>query len=107
MAQNVDAAAEYIELTIEPIPPDTVSFARGEIRSIIQAALSEACREELSSEFQVEVAQTFPTDAAVSILLTLLSQIAVETYKELVLPRLKKRFRVRAKSQRKASGKKK
>ncbi len=59
-----------------------------------------------SGEFQIEVEKTFPTDPAVVVGLTFLSQIAVETYKAIILPRLKKRFLVKEKRRRKTRGKK-
>jgi len=100
--------SEYIELTIQPIPPDTVSSVKAELRPTIEAALRQAGREQLLTEgqIQVEVEQTFPTDQVIVVGLNLLSGIALETFKEIVLPRLKKRFRVRQKRRRKGKGKK-
>lgn len=64
---------EYIELTIQPIPPDTVSSVRAELLPTIEAALHEAGQEQLLTEgqIQVEVEQTFPTDQAIVVGLTL------------------------------------
>jgi len=108
MVSNPETEAEYIELSIQPIPPDTVSSVRAEILPAIEAALREAGQEQLlaDGEFQVEVEKTFPTDAAIIVGLTLLSGIALETYKAIVLPRLEKRFPVKEKRRRKVKGKK-
>ena len=59
-----------------------------------------------SGEFQVEMEKTFPTDPAIVVGLNFLSQIALETYKTIVLPRLEKRFPVKEKRRRKVKGKK-
>ena len=91
---------EVIELQLIPIPPDTIASAKQELMPLIEAALYEAGREDLLSEkqIQIEIEKTFPTDQAVIIGLTLLSGIALETYKALILPRLKERFEVKQKS---------
>ena len=94
---------EYIEVTIEPIPPDTISSAKAEILPTIETALRGAGQEGLltDGQIQVEVEQTFPTDEVIIVGFTLLSGIALETYKEIVLPVLKKRFRAWQKRRRK------
>jgi len=103
MATQPETGSEYIELTIQPIPPDTVSSVKAELRPTIEAALRQAGQEQLLTEgqIQVEVEQTFPTDQVINVGLTLLSGIALETFKEIVLPWLKKRFRTRQKRRRK------
>jgi hypothetical protein len=108
MAADPEAQTKYIELSIVPIPPDTASSVKSELFPIIQTALRETGQEQLltSGEIQVEVEKTFPTDEVVVVGLALLSQIALETYKEILLPRLKKRFRVRKKRRRKIKSKK-
>ena len=87
--------AEYIEVIVEPIPPDTLSSIRADILPVIEAALREAGQEQLLAEgqMQIEVEQTFPTDEVIVVGFTLLSGIALETYKVVVLPALKKRFK--------------
>lgn len=99
---------EYIELAVQPIPPDTVSSVRAELLPLIEDALHRAGKESLLTEGQVriEVEQTFPTDEVIVIGFTLLSGIALETYKTIVLPALKKRFRTRQKRRRKGRSKK-
>lgn len=86
---------EYIELSIEPIPPDTVSSVKTQILPTIESALRQVGKEQLLAEeqIQVEVEQTFPTDAVIIVGFTLLSGVALETYKEIVLPELKKHFK--------------
>ena len=112
MVQDTTEEAEHIELTVRPIPPDTVSSAKAEILSIVQEALRESGQEQLlvSGDLQVEVEKTIPTELAVPVLtavLTLATGVALETYKAIILPRLKKRFQVEEKRRRKAKGKKK
>ena len=99
---------EYIELSIQPIPPDTVSSVRAELLPVIEDALRQAGQEQLLKEgqIQIEVERTFPTDEVIVIGFTLLSGIALETYKEIILPALKKRFRASQKRRRKGKGKK-
>lgn len=94
---------EVIELELTPIPPDTIASAKEELMSLIEATLREAGLEDLLSEehIQIQIEKTFPTDAAIIVGLTLLSGIALETYKGLILPRLKKRFQVKERSRRK------
>ena len=108
MVSNPETEAEYIELSIRPIPPDTVSSVKAEILPIVEAALRETGQEHLltTGEFQIEVEKTFPTDPAIVVGLTFLSQIAVETYKAIILPRLKNRFQVKEKRRRKGKSKK-
>ena len=112
MVQDAAEEAEYIELTIRPIPPDTVSSVKSELVPLIKAALRDAKQEQLlaSGDLQVEVEKTIPTELAVPVLtaaLTLFTSVAVETFKVTILPRLKKRFQVEEKRRRKAKGKKK
>lgn len=108
MATHPETEPEYIELTIQPIPPDTISSVKAELLPTIEAALREAGQEQLLTEgqMQVEVEQTFPTDEVVVVGFTLLSAIALETYKAIVLPALKKRFRAWQKRRRKSKRKK-
>ena len=95
MVSNPQKEAEYIELIIEPIPPDTISSVKAEILPTIKNALREAGQGQLLDEKQikVEVEQTFPTDEVIVVGFTLLSGIALVTYKEIILPELKKRFK--------------
>jgi hypothetical protein len=108
MATRPETEPEYIELTIQPIPPDTISSVKADLLPTIEAALREAGQEQLLTEgqMQVEVEQTFPTDEVVVVGFALLSGIALETYKEIILPTLKKRFRAWQKRRRKSKRKK-
>ncbi len=107
MTNHTEIEYEYVELSIQPIPPDTVSSVKADLLPAIEAALREAGQEQLLSEGQieVEVEQTFPTDAVIVVGLTFLSQVALATCKEIVLPGLKKRFDTKQK--RKGKGKRK
>ena len=91
---------ESIELELEPIPPDTIASGKAELMSLIQQVLQDAGKGNLLSNGQIniQVEKTFPVDAAIVVGLTFLSGVALETYKALVLPALKKRFAVREKS---------
>lgn len=68
-------------MTIQPIPPDTLSSVKAELLPTIEAVLREAGQERLLAEgqIQVEVEQTFPTDEVVVVGFGLLSGIALET----------------------------
>ena len=96
----MDKPLEIIELEVEPIPPDTIASAKSELVSLIEATLRDAGKEDLllNRQIQVEVEKTFPTDAVIVVGLTLLTGIALETYKELILPALRKRFKIKQKS---------
>lgn len=88
---------EVVELELTPIPPDTTASAKEELMSLIETTLREAGRANLLSDghIQIQAEKTFPTDAAIIIVLTLLSELALETYKELILPILKQRYEVK------------
>ena len=107
--QSMSEMPEVIELELAPIPPDTVASVKEDILPWIEAVLQEADQGELlsSGQIQVEIEKTFPTDAAIIVGITLLSGIALETYKELILPALKRRLKVRQKSRRKKNPKRK
>lgn len=91
---------ETVELEIKPIPPDTVASVKEELIPLVETTLREAGRENLLSDeqIQIEIEKTFPVDQAIIVGLAFLSGIALETYKALILPKLKKRFEVKEKS---------
>jgi hypothetical protein len=99
---------EVLELT--PIPPDTIAAVKEEVHSLIEALLRDAGQEQLLADRQIDIhiEQTFPTDQAIVLGLTLLSSISLEVFKMIILPGLKKRFEVkrRAKRGRKTARKK-
>lgn len=90
---------QVVELTIKPIPPDTIASVKAELLPYIRSILKEQGKDNLltDGEIVIEVEKTFPTDEIVVIGLTLLSQVALETFKTLILPKLKKRFETRQK----------
>lgn len=94
---------DLIELELTPIPPDTIASGKAEILAIIEACLREHEQTQLLAEDQlvVSVEKTFPTDAVIIVGLTFVTQLAIETYKAIILPALKKRFEVRQRSKRK------
>ena len=95
---------EVFRLELTPIPPDTIASAKEELMPLIEATLRGTGRADLLSDehIQIQVEKTFPTDAAIIVGLTLLSGIALETYKGLILPVLKEHFEVRRRSKRKS-----
>jgi hypothetical protein len=101
-------AYEVLELTVTPIPPDTVATVKAELLPYIEETLREQGLESLLAEgqIQIEIEKGFPTDQVIIVGVTLLSAMALETYKEIVLPRLKKRFETRQKRRRKGRAKK-
>ncbi len=85
-------------LEIAPIPPKSVAALKAEIQSNIEELLRENGKEELSKSGQisVDVAETMPIDAEViHVTLTLASGVALEIFKQLILPWLKKKYEVR------------
>ena len=100
-------APKRIELTIVPIPPDTLDSVKAELEQRIEATLREAGQESLLAEgqIQIEVERPFPTDQVIVIGVTLLSGVALETFKSVVLPHLKKWVEVKIKQARKRKGK--
>lgn len=95
--------ADVIELELTPIPPDTIASGKAEVLAIIEASLREHEQAQLLSDEQIQmtVEKTFPTDAVIIVGLTFVSQLAIETYKAVILPALKQRFQVRQRSKRK------
>ncbi|HEX6291851.1 MAG TPA: hypothetical protein VFZ66_21885 [Herpetosiphonaceae bacterium] len=95
--------SDVIELELTPIPPDTIASGKAEIQSIIEAALREHGQTQLLADEQIQVGveKTFPTDAVIIVGLTFVSQLAIETYKAVILPALRRRFEVRQRSKRK------
>ena len=95
---------EIIELALEPIPPDTVETIKAELVPYIWEALREAGREQLftDGDIQIEIEKTIPIDwpelskIAVTALFTVTGGIALKTYEAIVLPKLKKRFKVKS-----------
>lgn len=83
-----------IRLELIPVPPDTVDSAKAEVVPLIEEALREAGREDLleRGEITVEVGQTFPDAIVIPIVISVVSSIAAETYKKVVLPYLMKKF---------------
>lgn len=103
MAKPSETDQEIIELLLEPIPPDTVETIKAELVPLVQEALREAGREHLlvDGEIRIEFEKTIPIDwpelskIAVKAIFALTTGIGVETYKAVVIPKLKKRFKVK------------
>ena len=86
--------AEYIELELVPDPPDTVSSTKGKVRSMIEDILVESGNGDLiaNGQIDIKVEKTFPSDEAIIVGKTFISQVGVEVIK-LILPELKKKFK--------------
>jgi len=97
---------EVIELEITPIRPDTIGAAKKELIPMIEATLRNAERGDILTEkhLRIYVEKTFPTDASIIVVLTLLSGLALETYKAVILPALRRRFKIKQRSKRKKEG---
>jgi hypothetical protein len=96
---SMSDSIEAFELTLSPVPPDTLSTVRQELMPLIESALADAGRRALLSdgEIRVEMEETFPVGEVVVVLVTLGSGIALETYKQVVLPLLRRRYGLDAK----------
>jgi c-di-GMP-related signal transduction protein len=88
-------AAEFIELEVRPIPPDTVASAKQDVVPLIEEALRNHGPAQLLPQQQVlvEVQRTFPTNEAIIVGLTFLAGVGLETYK-FILDVLRERFEV-------------
>lgn len=85
-------------LELAPIPPHTVESLHAEIQSNIEEMLRENGKEDLltSGQISVDVAENIPMDAEViHVTLTLLSGVALETFRQVILPWLKRKYEVR------------
>jgi hypothetical protein len=83
-----------LALEISPIPPDTTSSVRASFHELVSQAMAEAGQESLLEDGKLSVAveQPFPGS---EILVAIITGIAVETFKEVVLPKLKRRLDIR------------
>jgi hypothetical protein len=90
----MDEAARIVELELVPISPDTVDSTKTTVVPLVEEALRSAGRESLlnDGDIKVEVRQTFPADIVITVVITLATGVAVETYAQVVLPWLIKRF---------------
>lgn len=88
-------AAEFIELELRPIPPDTVASVKQEVVPLIEQALRSHGPAQLLPQPQVlvELQRTFPTNEAIVVGLTFLAGVGLETYK-FILDVLRERFEV-------------
>lgn len=85
-------------LELAPIPPHSVESLQAEIQSDIEEMLRENGKEDLlkSGQISVDVAENMPLDSEViRVTLTLLSGVALETFKQVILPWLKRKYEVR------------
>ncbi len=94
---------EIIELVITPIPPDTIQSVKQEIVPLVEAQLRENGLDVLLADghFKMQTEQTFPTDAETLAIIAIVGPMAKDTYKELILPLLKRHFGVEAKPRQK------
>ena len=102
-------ASETIELLVAPIPPDTVATVKAEVATAIRDILEESGYANLweDGEIKVEVEKTLSLEEQLVIVgVQLLSTVAVETFKSIVLPKLQKRFEVKKRKRKKKKAKK-
>jgi len=102
MAEDVTHAV--VELI--PIPPDTVQSIQREVENYIKEGLAESGKSELlkNNEISLSVEETFPTAEAVHVLFTIGGGVALEVFKQVVLPWLKAKYETRFKSENKEGG---
>ncbi len=109
MSEHVqEEETDYVDLWITPIPPDTVATVKTEIRSVIRQILEENGQIQLwdGKEIRVSVESTLGLgEQLVVVGVTLLSGMALETYKAIVIPELKKRFKLQEKPRKKSKAK--
>jgi hypothetical protein len=88
---------EVVELV--PIPPKTVESVQREVEKYIEDGLREQGKLELLTEqkISISVEETFRTAEAVHLLFTLTGGIALETFRQVILPWLKKKYETRLK----------
>ena len=108
MENTVPEEPEIIEIVLTPVPPDSVQSIRPDIVAVIEEKLHESGHGDLltNGQISIEVEQTFPTDAETLAILVTLGTMAKDTYKELILPLLKRRYGVEEKPREKKSNKK-
>jgi len=85
-------------LEVVPIPPKTVASVKAEIQSHIEELIRENGQGDLleSGQISVDVAETMPINAEVlHVTLTLASGVALEVFKQVILPWLKRKYEVR------------
>lgn len=93
---------EIVEL--RPIPPDTVESVQTEAESYILEGLERHGKGELvNKEIKFEVEETFPTAEVVHVAFTLGAGVALEVFKQVILPWLKKKYETRQKSSARSS----
>jgi hypothetical protein len=99
-----DFTTEVVELV--PIPPMTVETVQREVEKYIEQGLRESGKSELLKDGKISVAveDTFPTAEAVQVFITIAGPIATETFRQVILPWLKKKFETRAKGSKSKTG---
>jgi hypothetical protein len=90
----LDQRAIVIELEVTPITPDNVDSVRDELVPFIHTSLQDQGKEHLieDGELRIQIERPFPYDAAIVVGLTFLSGVALETYKAIILPKLREKF---------------
>ena len=88
------------EVEVAPIPPDTVATVQLEVEKYIADGLREKGQHDLleSQQIAVTVEETFPGAEVVHLLFTLSGGIAIETFRQVILPWLKRKYETRHKS---------
>lgn len=97
-----------IELIIKPEGKQTVDEIEGELEAYVQDVLREAGEQHLidNGELRIEVEEGTPDPTIVAAIIAIVGAFALETYKELILPKLKKRYKIIDEKERKGKSKK-
>jgi hypothetical protein len=105
MADNDNTQMQVVSLAIRPFRPDTVDTVRSELTPMIEKALREHGREDLliKGQIKIEIEKSLPLDQTmvyviITIVTGVITDITAETFKEIVIPKLKKRFDVEEKN---------
>jgi hypothetical protein len=101
MSQPFDP--QIIELSLKPIPPDTVESLRAELQDYIRAGLQESGNPDLleRKELVIKPDETIPVDVAVTVVVEVLTGGALIAFEQVVLPWLKRKYELRQRRKRK------
>ena len=105
MSQTFDP--QTIELSLKPIPPDTVESLRSELQDYIRVGLQETGKSDLldHNELVIKPDETIPVDQVVTVVIEVVTSGALITFEQVVLPWLKRKYELRQRRKRKRSRK--
>lgn len=99
---------QTIELTLKPIPPESVESLRDELSDYIRAGLQEKENVDVleKGELVITPEETIPVDQVVVVVVNVLSSAALMTFEQVVLPWLKRKYEARQRRRQKDDSKK-